>query len=66
MSKKLYVGNLAYAVTEEDLIETFGTIGDCTSANLVRDQYSGTSRGFGFVEMATEEVAQEAIKVLRN
>jgi RNA recognition motif-containing protein len=66
MSKKLYVGNLAYGVTEEDLTNTFGTIGDCSSANVVRDQYSGTSRGFGFVEMATEEGAQEAIKKLNE
>jgi RNA recognition motif-containing protein len=66
MAKKLYVGNLAYGVTEEDLTTNFGTVGECISANIVRDQYSGASRGFGFVEMATEEEAQEAIKRLND
>ncbi len=64
MSKNLYVGNLAYEVTEEDLKKNFGEIGEVISANIVRDRYSGNSRGFGFVEMATEEEAQEAIKKL--
>jgi len=66
MSKKLYVGNLAYEVTEEDLNNSFGKIGNCISANVVRDRYSGMSRGFGFVEMATDEEAQEAIKQLND
>jgi RNA recognition motif-containing protein len=60
MSKNLYVGNLSYGVTEEDLKKNFGEIGECIAANIVRDKYSGNSRGFGFVEMATEEEAQEA------
>ena len=55
MSKKLYVGNLAYEVTEEDLKKNFGEIGECIEVNIIRDKYSGNSRGFGFVEMATEE-----------
>jgi RNA recognition motif-containing protein len=66
MSKKLYVGNLAYGVTEEDLKKTFGEIGECIAANIVRDKYSGNSRGFGFVEMASEEEAQEAIRRLNG
>jgi RNA recognition motif-containing protein len=66
MSKKLYVGNLSYEVTEEDLKKNFGEIGECIAANIVRDKYSGNSRGFGFVEMATEEEAQEAIKRLNG
>lgn len=64
MAKKLYVGNLAYEVTEEDLQKSFGGIGECVSANIVRDQYSGNSRGFGFVEMANEDEAEEAIRQL--
>ena len=66
MSKKLYVGNLSYEVTEEDLKKNFGEIGECIEANIVRDKYSGNSRGFGFVEMATEEEAQEAIRKLNG
>lgn len=66
MSKNLYVGNLAYEVTEEDLKKNLGEIGECISANIVRDKYSGNSRGFGFVEMATEEEAQEAIRKLNG
>jgi RNA recognition motif-containing protein len=66
MPRKLYVGNLAYGVTEEDLASSFGEVGDCISAKVVRDQYSGSSRGFGFVEMATDEEAQEAIRKLNG
>jgi cold-inducible RNA-binding protein len=66
MSKKLYVGNLSYDVTEDDLKKSFGEIGECIAANIVRDKYSGNSRGFGFVEMATEEEAQEAIRKLNG
>ncbi len=66
MSKNLYVGNLSYAVTEEDLKKNFGEIGECIAANIVKDKYSGNSRGFGFVEMATEEEAQEAIRRLHG
>jgi RNA recognition motif-containing protein len=66
MSKKLYVGNLSYEVTEEDLKKNFGEIGECIVANIIRDKYSGNSRGFGFVEMATEEEAQEAIRKLNG
>jgi RNA recognition motif-containing protein len=66
MSKKLYVGNLSYEVTEEDLKKNFGEVGECVAVNIIRDKYSGNSRGFGFVEMATEEEAQEAIKKLNG
>jgi RNA recognition motif-containing protein len=66
MSKKLYVGNLSYEVTEEDLKKNFGEAGECVAVNIIRDKYSGNSRGFGFVEMATEEEAQEAIKKLNG
>jgi cold-inducible RNA-binding protein len=57
---------LSYEVTEEDLKKNFGEIGECIAANIVRDKYSGNSRGFGFVEMGTEEEAQEAIKRLNG
>jgi RNA recognition motif-containing protein len=66
MSKKLYVGNLHWEVTEEDLIKTFGEIGECVSTNVVKDRYSGMSKGFGFVEMATDEEAGEAITKLND
>jgi len=66
MSKNLYVGNLSYGVTEEDLKKNFGETDECIAANIVREKYSGNSRGFGFVEMATEEEAQEAIRRLNG
>jgi len=66
MSKNLYIGNLAYEVTEEDLKRNFGEVGGVISANIVKDKYTGISRGFGFVEMTNEEDAQEAIKKLNG
>jgi len=66
MSKKLYVGNLSYKVTEADLMKKFGEFGECVSANVVADKFSGQSKGFAFVEMVTEEGAQEAIKKLNS
>lgn len=66
MNKKLYVGNLSYKVTDADIQKKFGEIGECVSVNLVTDKFSGQSRGFAFVEMATEEQAQEAVKKLNN
>jgi RNA recognition motif-containing protein len=66
MSKKLYIGNLAYEVREEDLAKSFGEVGDCISTRIIRDQYSNTSRGFGFVEMATDEEAEEAMAKLNG
>jgi len=66
MPKNLYIGNLAYEVTEEDLKRNFGEVGEVISANIVKDKYTGTSRGFGFVEMSNEEDAQEAIKKLNG
>ena len=52
MSKNLYVGNLAYAVTDDDLREAFAAYGTVTSAKVIMDRETGRSRGFGFVEMA--------------
>ncbi len=61
MSKKLYVGNLVYEVTDEQLREFFAQTGPVTSANVLRFKDSGKSKGFGFVEMETEEDAQKAL-----
>lgn len=61
MSNKLYVGNLSFRVTSEDLQEHFGAAGAVESANVVFDRETGRSRGFGFVEMADEDSANNAI-----
>ena len=61
MAKKLYVGNLSYNTHEEDLREAFSKIGEVTSATLIVDQTNGRSKGFGFVEMASDEEAEKAI-----
>ena len=61
MSTKLYVGNLSFRVSSEDLQEHFTTAGEVTSANVVMDRETGRSRGFGFVEMANEDAANSAI-----
>ena len=61
MSNKLYVGNLSFRVTSEDLQEYFGAAGAVESANVVFDRETGRSRGFGFVEMANENDANNAI-----
>jgi RNA recognition motif-containing protein len=58
---KIYVGNLPPEVTEEELRQEFGTFGAVTSVNIVKDKYSGRSRGFGFVEMAVVSEGQAAI-----
>jgi RNA recognition motif-containing protein len=62
MGKKLYVGNLAFDATSADLQELFGQAGGCESAAVVTDRNTGQSRGFGFVEMANAEDAQNAIR----
>jgi cold-inducible RNA-binding protein len=58
---KLYVGNLPFKTTEAELTELFAPYGTVVSANVVTDKFSGRSRGFGFVEMGSEEEAQAAI-----
>ena len=55
MNKNLYVGNLSAKVTEEDLKSNFSKAGEVVSVNIIRDKFTNQSRGFGFVEMATEE-----------
>jgi cold-inducible RNA-binding protein len=62
MNKNLYVGNLSQKVTEDDLRSNFSEAGAVASVSVIKDKFSGVSRGFGFVEMETEEGAQEAIK----
>jgi len=61
MAKKLYVGNLSYDTTEETLRTAFAEVGQVETVTLVTDKMTGRSRGFAFVEMATEEAASEAI-----
>ena len=62
MQKKLFVGGLSYSTDVDELRELFAQAGEVLSVNIVRDKFSNQSRGFGFVEMATEEQAGEAIK----
>ena len=64
MAKKLYVGNLAYAVTDEDLRNLFSQSGTVESVAVISDKFSGQSKGFGFVEMADASGADAAIKAL--
>jgi RNA recognition motif-containing protein len=66
MNKKLYVGNLNYATTEEDLQQLFMAVGPVVSVTMITDRDSGQSKGFGFVEMETEAAAQAAINQLNN
>ena len=63
---KIYVGNLSYEVTEEDLRQEFMAFGEVTSANIITDKYSGRPKGFGFVEMATKSEAEAAITGLNG
>jgi RNA recognition motif-containing protein len=62
MATKLYVGNLSYATTEEQVREVFAKIGEVESVSLITDRYSGESKGFAFVEMAKDEEAKAAIE----
>lgn len=66
MAKNLFVGSLPFAVTEDTLGQLFAQHGQVQSANIIKDKYSGQSRGFGFVEMSTDEEAQKAIQALNG
>ena len=66
MNKRLYGGNLPLNASEEKLKELFGTAGTMESTHVVRDWNTGRGRGFAFVEMATEQDAQNAIKMLNE
>ena len=63
---KIYVGNLSSDVRDETIREAFESFGEVTSARVIKDKYSGQSRGFGFVEMTTHSQAQTAIKSLNG
>jgi len=62
MNNKLYVGNLSFRVSSEDLQALFGEVGSVESARVIEDRETGRSRGFGFVEMATADEAANAIE----
>jgi RNA recognition motif-containing protein len=62
MGKKLFVGNLNFKTNDDDLRELFGQAGTCESATVMMDRATGRSRGFGFVEMSSDEEAQQAIQ----
>ena len=66
MGKKLYVGNLAYSVTSESLEQMFLEFGTVTSAQVIQDRETGRSKGFGFVEMQTDDAAQRAINGMHD
>jgi len=63
---KIYVGNLPYEVSEQELRQEFETFGEVTSVSIVKDKYTGQPRGFGFVEMATVSEGQAAISGLNG
>ena len=62
MAKKLYVGNLSYGTTQEAVRTLFEQVGEVAEVTLITDRETGRPKGFGFVEMATDEAAQEAIR----
>jgi cold-inducible RNA-binding protein len=66
MGKKLYVGNLAYSVTDGTLEQMFAAHGSVQSAQVIMDRDTGRSKGFGFVEMSSDHEAQEAINALNG
>jgi RNA recognition motif-containing protein len=66
MNLKLYVGNLAFGASEEDLRKLFSEAGGVQSVKIVTDSYSGRSRGFGFVEMASDAEAEKAISLING
>lgn len=66
MSNKLFVGRLSYNTTDAQLADHFAKVGTVVSAKVIMDRYSGQSKGFGFVEMGSEEEAQKAINELHN
>ena len=63
---KIYVGNISYDVTEEDLRQAFEAMGQVTSVSIIKDKFSGRSKGFGFVEMPEKAEAESAITNLNG
>ncbi len=66
MNNKLFVGNLSFKVTETELQEVFSQSGTVVSVSIPTDKYTGKKRGFGFVEMSSQEEAEQAIKALNG
>ena len=66
MGRRLYVGNLSYTVTDDELEQMFAQFGTVQSAQVIQDRASGRSKGFGFVEMGTDQEAQAAIAALNG
>ena len=66
MGKRLYVGNLSYSATDDQLKEMFSGAGEVVSANIIVDKMSGRSKGFGFVEMTTDEEAAKAVEMFNG
>ena len=66
MGKKLYVGNMSFKATEEAIKQLFAGVGEVASVNLITDARTGQAKGFGFVEMETEEAAKKAIETLNG
>ncbi|HVN15613.1 MAG TPA: RNA-binding protein [Anaerolineales bacterium] len=66
MESKLYVGNLPYSATEEELSKMFGQAGTVTSVAIIKDRETGRSKGFAFVEMSSDAEAQKAISMLNG
>ncbi len=66
MAKKLYVGGLSYSTTESGLSDAFAKAGQVASASIIIDKMTGKSKGFGFVEMTTDEAAQAAIDMFNG
>jgi RNA recognition motif-containing protein len=66
VNKKLYVGNLDYAVTRDQLAEHFSQAGKIVDTVVISDRYSGRSKGFGFVEFETDEEAKKAIEMFNG
>jgi len=66
MGRRLFVGNLSFDTTDQELRDLFTTVGTCVSAAVMRDRATGRARGFAFVEMSTDDEAQQAIIRLNN
>jgi cold-inducible RNA-binding protein len=66
MAKKIFVGNLSFQTTENDLSDMFGAIGQVESVQIITDRDTGRSKGFGFVQMADDEAAEKAIAQLNG
>lgn len=66
MAKKIYVGNLSFSVTDDELMQAFASFGNVTSARVVMDRMTGRSKGFGFVEIEDDGAADEAVNKMNG